>query len=129
MIYYRTRWIWIESRGRFLMLIKVENHDSVTVVSFEVEEQFNDPEPLRKVITERMDAGCKDFLIDLENIVYMSSSSLGFIITLYQQLKKEGGRLKLMKAQPSVSNLIEITRLDRLLEMFDDQDTALRSFE
>ncbi|MFB3784867.1 MAG: STAS domain-containing protein [bacterium] len=110
------------------MLIKVENHGSVTVVSFEVEDQFNDPEPLRQVITERMDAGFKDFLIDLENIVYMSSSSLGFIITLYQQLKKKGGRLKLMKAQPSVSNLIEITRLDRLLEMFDDQDTALRSF-
>lgn len=111
------------------MLIKVEDHNAVAVVSFEVEEHFNDPEPLRQVISERMDAGCKDFLLDLENIVYMSSSSLGFIITLYQQLKKQGGRLKLMRAQPSVSNLIEITRLDRILEMFDDPETALQSFE
>jgi len=111
------------------MLIKVEDWNSVSVVSFEVEDQFNDPEPLRQVITERMDAGCKDFLLDLENIVYMSSSSLGFIITLYQQLKREGGRLKLMNAQPSVSNLIEITRLDRILEMYSDRETALRSFE
>lgn len=110
------------------MLINWDYNQSVTIFTIIVDD-LRDPEPLREAISKHLQDGRKDFLIDLENVVYISSSVLGFFITLYRDLKEQGGRLKLVNAQPSVSNLFEITRLDRILEMFNDKVTALNSFQ
>ena len=110
------------------MFIQWDHDQSVTIITFEVDD-LRDPEPLRQAILKQLQDGRKDFLIDLENIVYISSAVLGFFITLYKDLKEQGGRLKLVNTQPSVSNLFEITRLDRILEMYCDRITALNSFQ
>jgi len=110
------------------MFVHWDHNQSVTILSFEVDD-LRDPELLRQLIFKQLQEGRKDFLIDLENVVYVSSAVLGFFITLYKDLKEQGGRLKLVNAQPSVSNLFEITRLDRILEMFSDRTTALNSFQ
>jgi len=109
------------------MLIHWDFYQSVTILQFELEE-LRDPEPLRNAISLHLQEGRKDFLFDLENIVYISSSVLGLFITLYKDLKEQGGRLKLVNAQPSVTNLFEITRLDKILEMYNDRNVALQSF-
>lgn len=110
------------------MLVYWDHAHSVTIISFDVDD-LREPEPLRQLIFKQLHEDRKDFLIDLESVVYVSSAVLGFFITLYKDLKEQGGRLKLVNAQPSVSNLFEITRLDRILEMYSDRTTALNSFQ
>lgn len=110
------------------MLVHWDYNQSVTIFSFEVDE-LRDPEPLRQAFMKQIQEGRKDFLIDLENVFYISSAVLGFFITLFKDLKDKGGRLKLVNAQPSVSSLFEITRLDRILEMYSDRGVAIRSFQ
>ena len=112
----------------WFMLIQWEHHQSITILSFESED-IRDSEPLRAMITKFLEEGRRDFLIDLENVVYLSSSVLGLLITLFKDLKLKGGRLELVNAQPSISNLFEITRLDKILEIYNDKVTALISFE
>jgi len=67
-------------------------------------------------------------IYDFGNIHYISSSILGFLITSFRELESKGGSLKLLNVQPSVSSVLEITRLNRILEMFNDEETALKSF-
>ena len=102
--------------------------NSVTIISFDMDE-LRDPEPLRNVVATHIKEKRKDFLIDLENVIYISSSVLGLFITLHKELKEQNGRVKLVNAQPSVSSLLEMTRLDKILELFNDTKTALKSFE
>ncbi|MBN2329031.1 MAG: STAS domain-containing protein [Candidatus Omnitrophica bacterium] len=89
---------------------------------------MRDPEPLRSEIDKHLQQGKKKFLIDFEKIIYISSAVLGFLISIYQDLNKQGGEIKLVNVQPSVSNLFELTRLDRFLEMYNDKTIAVNSF-
>lgn len=104
-------------------------HDSITIITFEDEDQLHDPNPLRAVLMEQIKNGHIQFIIDLQTIVYISSSVLGLFITLYQDLKSRGGTVKFLNVQPSVSSVFEITRLNRILEIYNDKQTAINSFQ
>jgi len=110
-------------------MIVCQKKGSVCVVSFDEDEQLRDPEPLREYIRELLDQGQNQILIDMANVTYISSSVLGVLITTYRELQSSNGTIKLVNVQPSVSNLFSITRIDRIIEMFNDIDTALKSFE
>jgi len=110
------------------MQINRMDYGSVTVLSFEEDEHLNEPETLQEAMKAAIAEGRSDFLIDLENVVYVSSSVLGFLITTFRQMQKTGGNLKLLHVQPCVSNVFRITRLDRILEIFNDLETALASY-
>ncbi len=109
------------------MQIQKSEHGNVVVLSFD-EDHLNEPENIREAIDVLLSEGRKFFLFDLENVTYISSSVLGYIITTYREIEKNGGALKLLHVQPCVANILHITRLDRVLEMYNDFDTALQSF-
>ncbi|MDX9753635.1 MAG: STAS domain-containing protein [bacterium] len=102
--------------------------DTVTIFSFEDDDQIRDPEFMRMAVDALQKENRINILFDFSNIHYISSSVLGFLITAYRELEARGGRLKLVNVQPSVANVLEITRLNRVLEMFNDKETAIRSF-
>ncbi len=110
-------------------MISSQKRGSVCVVSFDEDEQLRDAEPLRDFIRELIDENNHYILMDMANVTYISSSVLGVLITTYRELQTKNGTLKLVNLQPSVSNLFSITRLDRIIEMFNDIETALKSFE
>ncbi|MGC9327855.1 MAG: STAS domain-containing protein [Candidatus Hinthialibacter sp.] len=109
------------------MLIQNNDNQSVVILSFDIK-TLRDPEPLQEEIMKYLQKGNKHFLIDLEKINYISSSVLGFLISMHKELNKQGGKIKLVNVQPSVSNLFELTRLDRFLEMYNDKIIAVNSF-
>lgn len=110
------------------MEITRQDQGNITIFSFNGEDQFYDPEPLQKAIQTALDEGRIRLLIDFENIGYISSSVLGCLITTYRELKDKNGQLKVLNVQPGVSNVFEITRLNRIIEMFNDREKAIKSF-
>lgn len=102
--------------------------DSVTIFSFEDEDQIRDPEFMRIAVETLRTENRYNILFDFANVHYISSSVLGFLITTFRELETIGGQLKLVNVQPSVANVFEITRLNRILEMYTDKETALKSF-
>lgn len=102
---------------------------SVTVISFDEDEHLRDPEPVRDFMRRIIDEGNHQILVDLANVAYISSAVLGLWITLFRELKEKNGSLKLVNIQPSISHIFNITRLDRIIEMFNDRETAIKSFE
>ena len=41
---------------------------------------------------------------------------------------KQSGKLKLMKLAPRVKDLVQLTKLYQMFEVFNDEDSAVRSF-
>lgn len=111
------------------MRIQRIDKDSVTIFSFADDDQIRDPESVKIELDKALAENRINFLYDFSNIHYISSSLLGFLITTYRELKTKGGQIKLVHVQPSVANVFEITRLNRILEIFNDKDKALKSFQ
>lgn len=83
---------------------------------------------LRDQIQELTVAGRKKILLKLADVTYIDSSGIGELVSAYNTVKREGGTLKLLKLTQRVSDLMQITKLSTVFEIFEDEDKALRSF-
>ncbi|MBI2944808.1 MAG: STAS domain-containing protein [Candidatus Wallbacteria bacterium] len=72
-----------------------------------------------------VDGGTAAVVLDLARVLYLTSRGLGAIISAYTVLRKRGGNLVLMQCQPEVRRLLELTRLDRILEVAQSETEAL----
>ncbi len=68
-------------------------------------------------------------LIDLSRVSRIDSAGLGMLINCYSHAIRNRGMLKLLKPSPPVRNLLHLTRIDSVIETFNDETQALRSFQ
>jgi anti-anti-sigma factor len=67
-------------------------------------------------------------LLDFGNVQSLTSLILGKLITLRNKVKAGGGRLALCALNPDVQQIFEVTRLTQYLDIYPDEQEALRSF-
>ena len=67
-------------------------------------------------------------VLDMDGIKWMNSAGLGIIMASITTLRGSGGDLKLANVNERVFRPIEITKLDRVIEMFESLDKAVDSF-
>lgn len=67
-------------------------------------------------------------LIDFRDVEYLSSAALGALITLNKKLKGTAGRLRLCGMDPRVHQVFAVTRLDKIFDIREDQESALAGF-
>lgn len=64
-------------------------------------------------------------VLDLSDVAFIPSVTLGALVVLLQELKKSGQRFLLAGLQPDVRGTLALTRLDKLFEICDTRDDAL----
>ncbi len=84
---------------------------------------------LRQAIQEVLDRGRRKLILDLHEVQYIDSSGLGELVHSYNRIKSNAGQLKLMKLQQLARDLMQVTRLYTVFEVYDDQDSAIRSIQ
>jgi anti-sigma B factor antagonist len=84
---------------------------------------------LREAVHEAMDAGAKHMLINLQDTTTIDSSGIGELVAAYTTVTNRGGNLKLLKLPPKVHDILQITQLVTVFEVFDDEDEAIASFD
>lgn len=67
-------------------------------------------------------------LLNLEEVSYIDSSGIGELVSGFTNLQEQGGQLKLLKLTKRVRDLLQITKLYTVFEVFDDEAAAIRSF-
>lgn len=83
---------------------------------------------LGDVIRELAKKGQKRILLNLNDVKYIDSSGIGELVRGVTSLRREGGDLKLLSPAPMVLEMFRITRLDKILEIKDDELVAVQSF-
>lgn len=83
---------------------------------------------LREIVRSALDAGKTKILLNMAEVNYIDSSGLGELLAAHVHAKQRGGRLKLMKLTPRVQDLVQLTKVHRVFEVFTDEDSAVRSF-
>jgi anti-sigma B factor antagonist len=83
---------------------------------------------LKRKIDELIERNEKLLLLNLANVPYMDSGGLGEVVRSYTTVKRAGGDLKLVNATKRISDLLTITKLITVFEVFDDEAIAVNSF-
>ena len=83
----------------------------------------------RALIHETLEAGKKNILLNMKEVYYIDSSGLGELVAAFTTVSREGGKLKLMKLTQRVQDVVQLTKVYRIFEVFTDEDTAVRSFD
>jgi len=68
-------------------------------------------------------------LLNFENVEHLSSAALGTLITINNNVKKQGGQLRLSNIDPQIYEVFVITKLNKLFVIHDDNAAALDSFK
>jgi anti-sigma B factor antagonist len=82
----------------------------------------------REVFQRCLGGGTERFLVNLEKVSYIDSSGLGELITSHTSLRNRGGAVKLLKPSKRIRDLLQMTKLLHIFEIFDDEVTAVQSF-
>ncbi len=83
---------------------------------------------IRKAVRDALASGTKKMILNLEEINYIDSSGVGELIGAYTSVVNEGGRLKLLHLTKRIREVLAITKLLTVFEVFDDEKAALASF-
>jgi len=85
-------------------------------------------EPFRDTIRRLLRDGRVKLVINFQDATYIDSTALGEIIRAYTSATRKGGSLKLLKVPKSIHQLLMITRLLTIFDLFDDEAQAAKSF-
>ncbi len=83
---------------------------------------------LRNAIRTMALEGHKKILLNLGEASYVDSSGLGVLVSAFATLANHGGQLKLLNVLSRVKDLLLITKLYAVFEIFDEEATAVASF-
>ena len=68
-------------------------------------------------------------ILDLSNVEIISSYTVGVFVAFARDLREKGGDLVFLNLQPRVLRTFEATRINHILDIFDDREKALESFK
>ena len=70
----------------------------------------------------------KMILLNLADVDYIDSSGIGELVSAFTTVKNHDGDLKLLHLTKKVRDLLQITKLYTVFDVFTDEGTAVRSF-
>ena len=83
---------------------------------------------LRELIREELGKGNKNILLNLADVTYIDSSGIGELVSSYTTVTNNGGSLKLLNLTNKIQELLAITKLLTVFQVFDNEQSALASF-
>src|SRR5258706_10797669 len=79
----------------------------------------------RNAWTEAMASGSKIIVVNLANVTMVDSSGIGTMIRAHSAVSAGGGKLRIVAANTTVRQAFRITRLDKVFEFHETEETAL----
>ena len=83
---------------------------------------------LRQRVGQELEAGHKYLILDIRHVNFIDSSGLGTLVIAHTQLTRVGGAVKLLNLSKRNVQLLIITKLSTVFEIFDDEQAAVNSF-
>lgn len=83
---------------------------------------------LRDTLHQMSAAGQKQILLNLAGVSYLDSSGLGVLVAAFASITNRGGQLKLLNMSSKLKNVLVVTKLYTVFEVFEDESAAISSF-
>jgi anti-sigma B factor antagonist len=84
---------------------------------------------LHKILRSLIEKGEKRVLLNLEKVTYIDSSGLGELVSGYAAFKRIGGEMKLLNLSANVHQLMTLTKLLTVFEIYETEAAAVENFD
>ncbi|HEY6186476.1 MAG TPA: STAS domain-containing protein [Pyrinomonadaceae bacterium] len=84
---------------------------------------------LRSAIRRLLEEGKKKILLNLGGVGYIDSSGIGELVSSYTAINKEQGQLKLLNLTQKLQDLLAITKLLTVFDVYESESDALNSYK
>jgi anti-sigma B factor antagonist len=83
---------------------------------------------MRETIQSLLDTDKKKLIVNLEKTTYMDSAGIGELVACHKRAVQRGGVIKILKANDKMLDLLTITQLNKIFDLFTDEKEAVGSF-
>lgn len=108
-------------------VLQVHPHDEIVWTEVRCAEM--DENLTRKMQEELLEAAAKvrelPVVLDVSKVTFLPSLSIGALVSFLTEFKQAGRRFLLVGLQPPVREVLAVTRLDKIFEIYDGVDDAL----
>ncbi len=111
------------------MNILIESHDDIKIVRIKEERLvYAMLSSFFSEVSSVIEGGAKKLVIDLTDVSYIDSASVGCLMDIYRSMAEGEGTIKLVGLQERVETMVSMTGLHNFMEIFRDESAALASF-
>jgi anti-sigma B factor antagonist len=84
---------------------------------------------LRKQIEDSVEAGRASILLNFAGVTHIDSSGIGELVGCYTTMTRRGGKMKLLNLTQKITDILHVTQLITVFDVFDNEADALASFK
>jgi len=107
------------------MTVRVRNTASVTVIDCKGEVDLYSSPRLRDALVKSIHPSGPDVLVNMSQIVYIDSSGIATLVEALQLSRRTKTRFGLFGARSNAQSVLELARLDKVFNIFKDEQDAL----
>lgn len=115
----------LEKSGNLSISVETANGFPVLKIAGSIQE--TEVEELEKKLLELVEQTEAPVVVDLSQVIYLTSSALGVFMLAYKRLSERDLELRIVNPQPLIREILQTTKLDRLFRIFKDIDQAVHA--
>ncbi|MEX0885313.1 MAG: STAS domain-containing protein [Phycisphaeraceae bacterium] len=108
-------------------LVDVEQAGAVVTVRVRTPELAHDQ--MQQLVVECLERmrchHAYHFVFDLSQVTFLASACVGALVELLREVEPVRGRIVMVGCQESVAFMLQVTRLEQVFPMFDDENEAI----
>ncbi len=110
-------------------LVELKKKQGIGIIMPEGEIVFENSNPLKKEVKNkiRKDEEIQKLIVNLELVSYLDSSGVGFLISLLKFMRQREGDMVITNLNDKVERVIELTKLDGIIDIYGDTEEALEN--
>ncbi|MDD4957208.1 MAG: STAS domain-containing protein [Candidatus Omnitrophica bacterium] len=110
------------------MQVRLEQKGDVSVFKIAGNIDIETSPEMKKEIDKAMAGKQKKVVMNLREVSYIDSSGLATLVEVLKNLRSYGGKMKISDLSDKISGLFEITKLNKLFDIVQDEASAINSF-
>src|SRR5579863_4671220 len=108
--------------------IRETDREGIAILALKGRLTVGEASSIREKVNELLAKDKKNVIFDLGQVDYIDSTGLGSMVICYTTIKKAGGALKLLNLNKRNIELLLLTKLSTIFEIFSDEQDAVNSF-
>ena len=107
-------------------IYKVDTEGRITILALTMDDiTMYQTEEFKKAFTALLDEGKTNIVLDLSDTSFISTIVIASFVFMLKRAKEAGGNLVICGVKDKVKEVLNITNLDRMFDMFDDRQKAI----
>jgi len=108
--------------------IQESEREGIAILTMKGRLTVGEASSIRDHVTAFLAKGLNKVIFDLSGVDYIDSTGLGSMVICFTTIKKAGGALKLLNLNKRNIELLLLTKLHTIFEVFSDERDAVNSF-